>query len=135
MNLELLIKEHEGFRAEPYDDMGDVSIGYGRNLSQVGLSEEEATYLLRNDLKRVRRAIQDRFGLDGLGSARQAVLISMGYNLGIGGLFSFKKMWAAIERADWDGAAREMLDSKWAGQVKGRAVELSEMMRNGEWKA
>lgn len=133
MNLEQLIKKHEGFSSEPYDDMGDVSIGYGRNLTQVKLSEEEATFLLRNDLQRVRLAIQKRFALSGVNSARQAVLISMGYNLGIGGLFSFKKMWGCVEREDWDGAADQMLDSKWAGQVKGRAVELSEMMRTGEW--
>ena len=41
-------------------------------------------------------------------------------------------MWAAIHRRDYNAAADEMLDSKWAEQVKGRATRLSNIMRTGE---
>ena len=34
---------------------------------------------------------------------------------------------------DYPTAAKEMLDSRWATQVKGRAVKLSNAMHNGEF--
>ena len=42
-------------------------------------------------------------------------------------------MLAAVEEGDYKKAAKEMLDSKWAFQVKGRAVELAKIMETGEW--
>ena len=65
--------------------------------------------------------------------ARLGVLIEMCYNLGLSGLAGFKKMLAAVEAGDYKKAAKEMLDSKWAFQVKGRAVELAKIMETGEW--
>ena len=47
-------------------------------------------------------------------------------------LNKFKKMWSAIEDEDYNNAAVEMLDSRWAEQVKGRATRLSDIMRTGE---
>ena len=41
-------------------------------------------------------------------------------------------MWSAIHRKDYDRAADEMLDSRWAKQVKSRATRLSDIMRTGE---
>ena len=35
-------------------------------------------------------------------------------------------------KEDWETASKEMLDSKWAKQVKGRAIKLAEMMKTGE---
>ena len=55
----------------------------------------------------------------------------MAFNLGIPRLNMFRKMWAEIEEEDYDTAALEMLDSRWAKQVKGRATELSDLMRIG----
>ena len=55
----------------------------------------------------------------------------MAFNLGVPRLCKFKNMWAAIHEKDFDTAAEEMLDSRWAEQVKGRATELAEMMKTG----
>jgi len=41
-------------------------------------------------------------------------------------------MLAALAVDDYELAADEMLDSKWAIQVGKRAIELSRMMREGE---
>jgi lysozyme len=41
-------------------------------------------------------------------------------------------MWEAIEADDFEEAAAQMLSSKWAEQVKQRAVELAEIMRHGQ---
>ena len=43
-----MLKRHEGFRAFPYlDTVGKLTIGYGRNLSDVGISIEEAVTKIR----------------------------------------------------------------------------------------
>ena len=46
----------------------------------------------------------------------------------------FKRMLAAIEKGDWDTAALEALNSKWADQVGARAKEIAEMLRTGEYQ-
>jgi lysozyme len=38
-----------------------------------------------------------------------------------------------MEEADYKAASDEFLDSKWARQVGSRAVELTEMIRTGEY--
>mgnify|MGYP006208816685 CR=1 FL=1 len=44
----------EGLRLKPYRCTADkLSLGYGRNLDDVGISEDEAEYLLANDIRRV----------------------------------------------------------------------------------
>ena len=69
--------------------------------------------------------------MEELDEARQMVCINMAFNLGMPRLNRFKKMWAAIHKGDYGTAALEMLDSKWADQVKGRALRLSNIMKTG----
>ena len=69
-----------------------------------------------------------------LDQVRQDVLIDMAYNLGFFGLSTFKNTLAYIANGNYDKAADNMLKSKWATQVKGRAEELAEMMRTGVYK-
>jgi lysozyme len=69
----------------------------------------------------------------GIGWARQAVLLNMGFNLGVTGLLKFKKMLAACQSMDFKRAAAEMRSSAWAGQVKSRAEELIKQMETGAW--
>ncbi len=128
-----LLITHEGLRLKPYrDTRGKLTIGVGRNLDDVGITEEEALYLLKNDIKRVLDFLKERLPYwNGLTETRKMALVDMCFNLGPGGFLSFKKMLAALERGDYEQAAREMLDSRWARQVGRRAEELAEMMRDG----
>jgi lysozyme len=57
----------------------------------------------------------------------------MAFNLGVPRLCKFKKMWAAIEAKDFPTAAKEMLDSRWANQVKSRSTKLAHAMHHGEF--
>ena len=57
------------------------------------------------------------------------------FNLGPAGLLKFGRTLSAVEQGDYETAAVEMLDSRWAGQVGQRATRLSEMMLTGEWPA
>ena len=69
-----------------------------------------------------------------LDDARQNVLVNMAFNLGVAGLMSFKNMLEYVFHYEYDDAAKEMLNSKWARQVGYRAQELAEQMRTGEYQ-
>ncbi len=126
----------EGLRLVPYTDtVGRLSIGYGRNLTDVGISQVEASSLLDNDLTRAVSDLQRTFPfVTELDSTRFVVLACLSFNLGIGRLSKFVKMWAAIRRHDYETAAMEMMESHWAEQVGARATRLAESMRSGELK-
>ena len=124
---------HEGLRKKPYRcTAGKLTIGVGRNLDDKGISELEALYLLWNDMKDVMDALDRYAWYRQLDPVRQKVMIDMAYNLGMAGLLKFRKMIAALELGDYQAAADQMLDSRWARQVKTRADRLAEMMRTGE---
>jgi len=129
-----LIKKHEGFRQFPYRcTEGKLTIGYGLNIEDRGITEKQASYLLEDEVKeypeQLRSIIINYYGLS---ETRQAVLIDMLYNLGITRLSKFNNMILAIVKKDFDLAADEMLDSKWARRLKGRAIELSNIMRTNK---
>jgi lysozyme len=130
------IKLHEGLRLKPYRCTSDkLSIGFGRNLEDKGITQEEAEYLLSNDILAVQAVIWKVIpAYDKLNDARKGVLVNMAFNLGVNGLLKFKKMIAAISDGYFELAASEMLDSNWANQVGNRALELAEQMKTGEWQ-
>lgn len=114
------------------DSVGKITIGFGRNLSDRGLSETEAQFLLLNDIQEVIDQLRhDYQWFDELNDVRQEVIINMAFNMGISGFGKFKKTIRLIELGTFDTAAREMLASKWARQVGSRADELSRHMANG----
>ena len=82
--------------------------------------------------KNLREHINTRHIYPAINDARQAVLISMAYQLGFAGLLKFRKMWIAIERQDYDDAARQIMDSLAAKQAKNRYERNAEMMRTGK---
>ena len=133
--LRRLLIVHEGLRLKPYRcSAGYLTIGVGRNLEARGISREEAMVLLENDIAEAEAAARGFFpAFDRLEEPRQAVLVDMAFNLGAVRLGGFRRFRAALERGDFEQAAREMLDSKWAEQVGPRARRLAEMMRRGTW--
>ena len=136
MNRQLLLSQlqrHEGYSPTPYpDSVGKLTIGWGRNLDDRGISEDEAGFMLDNDIDLVEAELERMPLYLSLGSIRQVVMANMAYNMGMPTLLTFSRMLGAMAERDWDRAAAEMLDSKWARQVGNRAVELSELMRRGE---
>lgn len=128
------LKRHEGYRDEVYlDSEGHPTCGWGHCLrvgSRVPLEASEAFF--RSD---VARAVSDFYRIpktltDRLNESRKRVICEMIFNLGLSGVLNFKRMWAAIEREDFNLAAEEMLDSKWASQVGKRSVELANIMKD-----
>ena len=130
-----LIKEHEGLRLKPYRcTAGKLTIGYGHNLDDNGITEDQAELMLVEDVAAVEKELSHNLPwFADLDIVRQSVLIDMAFNLGWPRLSNFKKSLAYMESGEFDEAAMEMLDSRWANQVGKRALRLADMMRMGEW--
>lgn len=145
------LKRHEGLRLAAYlDGVGVLTIGYGHNCQAWPLpgvlrpgdtiSREQALCLFREDLElAVAQTAHALPWMSSLCPPRQAVLINMSFNLGLGsaasgrGLLGFRRLLAAVRSGDYSLAAGEMLNSRWAGQVGQRAVELAVQMESGRW--
>ena len=136
MDVTELLKLHEGFSRTVYRcTAGRQTIGFGRNLDDVGLSREEAEWLLKRDIERAISSLRtEPYWLD-LSDVRQAVLIDMVFNLGWAGFAKFARLRMALGRKDWDAAANEMRDSAWFKQTGTRSQRLSVMMRAELWPA
>ena len=135
MNMNVLIgqlKEHEGFMEKPYlCTAGRLTAGYGRNLSDKGITEEEALYLLKNDIQECILDLEKIFGshFGTLPEIAQRVIIDMRFNLGAKGFRGFENFIAAIKASDFQKAKLEMIDSLWySKQVMSRGRTLVEMM-------
>lgn len=127
------VKIHEGLRLNPYRcTAGKLTIGYGHNIEDNGISNDVADYILDEDLRASAR--EATYAIDNfheLNEHRQAVLIEMAFALGLPRLRGFVKMIKAVSQHDYQEAAEELLDSKWAREVGKRALVLSEKMREG----
>lgn len=130
------LKRHEGLKLHAYQDhLGYWTIGYGRLIDKErggGISETEAETLLENDIDRLASRLQNERGFRLAPDSVKRALVNMGFQLGIGGLLGFRKMWAALERSDYAQAAEEALDSRWAEQTPNRAQEVAEWIRTAE---
>lgn len=156
-NKSILIQkliDHEGLVLQVYQDtLGIDTIGIGRNLEdrgitdseledmgitldhvyEFGITEADAILLAENDVEIVEdELLRAHPCVDGLDAVRQLVLIDMAFNMGVPRLKKFKKMWAAIHVDDFTVASKEMLDSRWANQVKSRSTKLAHAMYSGE---
>ena len=125
--------DHEGLELHPYEDsLGILTIGVGRNLEERGISEDEAFYLLGNEIEIIwDELIKQHPIVEDLDDQRQMILLDMAFNMGVPRLGKFKKMWAAIEDGDMIEASKQALDSRWADQVGRRAERLAERLTSG----
>jgi lysozyme len=131
------LKRDEGVRLKPYrDTVGKLTIGIGRNLDDVGISQGEAEFLLMNDIQSAHKHLAQAAPIFArLDAVRQRVLLNMAFNMGTPRLMTFRKMWDALDLFDYAAAADEMERSKWATQVGMRATRLAQQMRAGEVRA
>ena len=141
--LKALLIRHEGqVRLNsvhvPYDDktgarfdqgdtlVGKLTVGIGRNLTDCGLTDDEAMFLLTNDIERVRCGLDRNLPWwNRMDEVRRAVMISLGFNLGVAKLMSFKTTLELLENGKYAEAADRLLTLPWAAQVGQRAVELT----------
>lgn len=111
---------------------GLLTVGYGRNLMGRGLSQDEAEYLLKNDVAEVYEDLRNVYPwFSKLSNNRQIVMIDLRFNMGAAKLAEFKNTLAFIATGDYDNAAKNLLLSAYAKQVGKRALRNAEMLRNG----
>lgn len=130
------LRRHEGVRSHVYlCPAGYETIGVGRNIAEsgLGLSDDEIDYLLENDIKRCKQELIGLSWFVDIDPVRQDALINLCFNLGMTRLLGFKNAMAAMAVGDYDQAADEFLDSRWATQVGDRAIEVTDMIRTGRY--
>lgn len=128
------IKLGEGLKLSPYRcSAGKLSIGYGRNLDDCGITQEEAEYLLQHDLENALSEVEKLDWFQTLNNPRRDVIIEMCFNLGLPKLLKFTKMIKAIKEYNYTEASKQMLDSNWSKQVKCRADRLAHRMEIGRY--
>lgn len=143
----------EGVRLKVYRcTEGKLTIGVGRNLDANGIHPGETAVLgitrescIANGISRIQAMVLldndiDRCVADldrgvpwwrQLADARQRVLLNMCFNMGLPTLLAFKNTLRLIKQGEYVLAGHAMLQSKWARQVKARAVRLADMMEKG----
>jgi len=122
--------DFEGLVLMPYKcSQNFTSIGIGRNLDSRGITEDEAMYLLGNDIDSVFRDLDKHLAIyKSYPIEAQYVFIDLCFNLGIHTLLSFRKTLALCQLGEWEKAAAELLRSRYARQVGRRAIFNSEQL-------
>lgn len=127
-------KRAEGLRLKPYRcPAGKLTIGYGRNLEDNGITEAEANSLLLDDLVNANNLartlvvyqenLPDSIRLVQI-TVWQQIVTDMAFNLGKARLAKFKKFLKALDEYQFNDAIVEMIDSQWFSQVGNRAKLL-----------
>ena len=130
-----MTKTFEGLRLKPYKcTAGKLTIGYGRNLEDVGISQAEADMMFERDFAMAESEVKRLLRVNGIDwecliEQRFYVLTDMMFNMGYDRLSKFKKMLYALKKGLYEDVANEMLDSVWAKQVGNRATQLAALMR------
>jgi|TARA_R110000796_G_C14566692_1_gene435379 lysozyme len=149
MNVDQLRKElaeDEGCKYEIYlDHLGYPTFGIGHLITQkdpeykllsldtyvgIKVSETRVNEVFESDIEQVLKdctRLYDDFYL--LPEEVQLIIANMMFNLGYPRLEKFKDMYFNISTRNWQGAADEMVNSKWYRQVTNRAERLVQRMR------
>jgi lysozyme len=135
------LRRDEGVRYSVYKDTKGIdTVGVGHNLQakplptgwKSPLNDTQVNSLLDDDLEDVFHDLDRNLPWwTDLNDVRQRVVCNMAFNLGITKLLGFKNTLVFMRQGKYDAAADGMLNSAWAGQVKGRATRLADMMRKG----
>ena len=127
------LRFHEGVKNQVYKDhLGIETIGVGRNLKDRGLSDDEVDMLLANDIAIVEEELDKQLPWwRDLSEVRQRAIADLVFNMGMPRLHGFVKTLDALQRRDYQTAADELLNSKYANQVGARAIRIAEMIRSG----
>ena len=131
------LKRDEGCVMEIYNDhLGYATFGIGHLIKmndpemgkEVGtpVSEERVKECFDTDVEIAIVECEALFkeNWESYPGTLKEVLVNMMFNLGRPRLSRFKKFIAAINEGDWEIAAIEMMDSKWAVQVGPRSERL-----------
>ena len=126
-NIKEMLIKNEGLVLQVYkDSLGYDTIGVGRCLDKNGISEDEAMYLLENDIQRVVDNLDKMWEVwRSFPIPAQEVCVDMAFQMGIAGFMNFRQTRALMEMGCWLEASEEVLRSKYAVQTPNRAARNS----------
>ena len=140
--LRLELEYDEGCKYEIYlDHLGLPTFGIGHLVTEddpehgmdvgTAVSEERVAEVFESDVQVTLDECQRLYSdFDDLPEEVQLIIANMMFNMGRPRLSGFKKFNACVGDRDWEGAADEMIDSRWYRQVTNRADRLVQRMRN-----
>ena len=125
------LRDDEGLSLKAYTDtVGKLTIGYGHNLADLGISERIANLILEEDLVNAIIELGERLPWwKDLPESQRRGLMNMAFNLGLPKLLKFEKMLRALRLGNGERAAAEAIDSKWAKQVGARAWRIAALLK------
>ena len=98
-------------------------VGTGVHLNRVNEAFDEDVAVMVDEAKKLFPDLED------LPEEAQQVIVNMTFNMGRPRLSKFKKFIAGVNAGDWEKAAVEMMDSRWAKQVGSRAERLRDRIK------
>lgn len=140
MNAEGLIQFEEGRRSVGYlDTRGIPTIGIGHTGKEVyvGLAwnDQQIDGAFMRDYDTAAQGLLPALPwFANLDEVRQAVLISMAFQMGVHGVLEFQHTLAAIRDQRWNHAAGGIRSSAWYTQTHARAERAARAIENGEWQ-
>jgi lysozyme len=144
-----ILNFEEGFKAAPYiDSEGFPTVGTGFKIGPKGAPLSNYTFTIPQQVNDVwlQSLVEDTIAkmntyptivaaLKLCNAARRDILVSMAYQMGVGGLAAFKNTLAMLAAGNPSGAADGMLKSLWAKQTPARAKRHADVMRSGNMDA
>ena len=121
----------EGLRLKPYRcTAGKLSIGYGHNLDDVGISQRVADIMLDEDVQVAEKVCKRIFPelFDRWGENRRLGWINLAFNLGYSRLMQFRNTVRAARIEDWIEVEKGLRGSLWFKQVGKRAERVIAMV-------
>ena len=133
-NLKNTLIEDEGIELKLYQcTSGKNTIGVGRNLDDRGISHETAMQMLEEDIEIVQHEIKQSINFyDGLPDIVQQAICNLVFNMGMPRYLQFKRHLVHLRNHDFDKAADELLDSKYASQLPNRSKRVADMIRSAK---
>lgn len=127
------IESEEGRKHQVYTcTAGKLTVGVGFNIEDVPIPDAVINYWLKYNINELRKAMVKQLWFTHLPDFAKLVLIDMAYQMGVSGALQFKNMIMALVYKDYDKAADELLDSKYARQTPERANRNAEILRSGK---
>ena len=142
-NLKSMLEYEEGRRYKPYKcSEGFWTYGIGHKMTsdelktcatRTEVSDSAIDRMFESDKQKAINAASKYGWFKNLNEPRQAVVISMIFQMGEAGFSKFQMVREYLLRGEYIEAASEMLDSRWAKQTPNRAKRHARQMRTGEW--
>ena len=135
--LKVMLVRDEGLKLKPYRcTAGKLTLGVGRNVDDVGITEATAFQMLDEDVATAEAGCASLFGAQAWSSwseIRRLGWVNFVFNLGVVGASTFQGALRAAKGGNWAEVERHLKASKWYGQVGSRAERVIALICFERW--